>query len=332
MDKQKPKSNTKSKHSSKHVKDTPVSKQRKLLTVVKIILYSFVWLIAWGAIAFGMAVVLTLFMVFSIAQDGVITPQQANNSVLVVILIIGALFLGTVWLMRKAKSLFYRTSRYVLLICTIIGLLAGVPMSLLGVWQPDVDSSSLATSVDKKEPELKRYQYMLCTDGSYRGYTDEQMKDPDTGLTSESEDYCKKNGQGKILRLTNSLEEAKANGKKATARQQYAPPQNDDCHAEDIPYKSVRKPSSTMYVGEEYVVSGDEGAKYVCKDRSGQVTSSKVWYSPDDEITYYGTKPPRQEAASRPNVDLNALCAHTPANSTFRGDCMERYRKQYYGN
>ena len=137
------------------------------------------------------------------------TAQEVNNAVMAVIIIIGALFLGIVWLMRKAKSLFYRTSRYVLLVCTVIGLLAGIPMSLLGVWQPDVDSSNSTTSIDSKKPELKRYQYILCTDGSPQHYTDEQMKDPSTGFVDGSKDYCKERGHGKMLQLTNSLDEAK---------------------------------------------------------------------------------------------------------------------------
>ncbi len=235
-------------HMKKLQKETPKSKKHKILKATKIVLYAVMWLIAWSAIAFGMAVVLIMSVVFSIAPDGVMTPREANNSVLAVILIIGALFLGTVWLMRKAKSLSYRTSRYVLLVCTVTGLLVGIPMSLLGVWQPDVDSSNSAATIDEKKPELKRYQYMLCSDGSYRMYTDEQMKTPGVGFTDESQDSCEENEHGKMLQLTNSLEEAKANSKKQST---YTPIPTETCTEIDIPFKTIREPVDWLYVGEE---------------------------------------------------------------------------------
>lgn len=47
----------------------------------------------------------------------------------------------------------------------------------------------------------RKYQYMLCSDGSYRYYTDEQFKEPTTGFTSKSSDYCKENNQGYKLSL-----------------------------------------------------------------------------------------------------------------------------------
>lgn len=50
----------------------------------------------------------------------------------------------------------------------------------------------------------KKYQYMLCSDGSSRYYTNEQFKDPNTGFTYKSEDYCKANNQGVKLSLTNT--------------------------------------------------------------------------------------------------------------------------------
>jgi hypothetical protein len=49
----------------------------------------------------------------------------------------------------------------------------------------------------------KKYQYMICSDGSYRYYTDEQFSDPSTGFTSKSEDGCKENRQGIKVRLSN---------------------------------------------------------------------------------------------------------------------------------
>lgn len=50
----------------------------------------------------------------------------------------------------------------------------------------------------------KKYQYMLCSGGGYRYFTDEQFKDPNTGFTSKSEDYCKTNNQGTKVKLADS--------------------------------------------------------------------------------------------------------------------------------
>ena len=50
----------------------------------------------------------------------------------------------------------------------------------------------------------RKYQYMLCSDGSYRHYTDEQFKDADVGFTSKDQDYCAENNQGDKLSLTNT--------------------------------------------------------------------------------------------------------------------------------
>lgn len=332
MDEQKTKdkSSTKNKHSSKHVKDVPVSKRRRLLTVFKIIFYSFIWLMAWSAIAFGMAVVLIMSVVFSIAPDGVITPQQANNSVLAVILIVGALFLVTVWLMRKAKSLFYRTSRYVLLVCTVIGLLAGIPMSLLGVWQPDVDSSNSAATIDEKKPKLERYQYMLCSDGSYRMYTDEQMKTPGVGFTDESQDNCEENEQGKMLQLTNSLEEAKANSQKPAATQQaplYPVKQSQrsepSCFDYVIYYDYKKIDSDEYTVGRGKTIQDGVNGEGVRCYENGNVISDKVVKEPINHVYISGTR--ESSSSGGYNGGNSHSCGYYAslglANSTYAAGC-----------
>lgn len=42
----------------------------------------------------------------------------------------------------------------------------------------------------------RRYQYMYCSNGSYRYYTADQFKDPTVGFTHQSPDNCAKNGEG----------------------------------------------------------------------------------------------------------------------------------------
>jgi hypothetical protein len=50
----------------------------------------------------------------------------------------------------------------------------------------------------------RKYQYMMCSDGRYQYYPDEQFKDPNTGFTSKSKDYCKENNQGEKVKLADS--------------------------------------------------------------------------------------------------------------------------------
>jgi|GEM_PF-3540275 len=50
----------------------------------------------------------------------------------------------------------------------------------------------------------RRYQYMYCSNGSYRYYTAEQFKNPLVGFTHQSEDFCSKSGQGKQTALADT--------------------------------------------------------------------------------------------------------------------------------
>jgi G5 domain len=71
--------------------------------------------------------------------------------------------------------------------------------------QKEMKSTTSKTPVNKIVAEgTLRFQYMLCSDGSYRYYTDEQFKQPKTGFTSKSEDACKNNNKGEKLSLTNN--------------------------------------------------------------------------------------------------------------------------------
>lgn len=73
----------------------------------------------------------------------------------------------------------------------------------------EVISSSQIDFEITKEPVSKivrrgtrRWQYMICSDGSWRYYTDEQLNDKNVGFTHASEDSCAKNGQGTAVALS----------------------------------------------------------------------------------------------------------------------------------
>lgn len=50
----------------------------------------------------------------------------------------------------------------------------------------------------------RRWQYMHCSDGGYRYFTDDQMKNQQVGFTSKSPDYCAQHGQGKKVSLADT--------------------------------------------------------------------------------------------------------------------------------
>lgn len=78
--------------------------------------------------------------------------------------------------------------------------------------QKEVSSTITEKPVTKKVANgTRKYQYMLCTDGRYRYFTDEQFKDSQTGFTSKSDDSCKENNQGVKLKLADSLDGSVSN-------------------------------------------------------------------------------------------------------------------------
>ena len=50
----------------------------------------------------------------------------------------------------------------------------------------------------------RRWQYMICSDGGWMFYSDEQFKDKNVGFTHVSEDACAKNGKGTAVALADS--------------------------------------------------------------------------------------------------------------------------------
>lgn len=50
----------------------------------------------------------------------------------------------------------------------------------------------------------KRYQYMWCSNGTYRYYTNDQFDDPSIGFTHKSEDQCNKTGNGHMTGIADT--------------------------------------------------------------------------------------------------------------------------------
>jgi len=50
----------------------------------------------------------------------------------------------------------------------------------------------------------KKFQFMWCSNGAYRYYSNEEFKNPNTGFTHQSPDFCSQNGQGQMTGLADT--------------------------------------------------------------------------------------------------------------------------------
>lgn len=288
------------------------------------------WCFIWSVVAVILAALL-LSAVVAMMASAEMTARGANNLVLAIILTIAAIFFAVVWLLRRSKVLFIRTSRAVLFVCTCLGLFIGVPISIAGVWEPE-DTSNDQVKQTAGTKKIKRYQYMVCTDLSYRHYTDEQMKNPNVGFIDGGKDYCLEDGKSKMLKLVESRSEAdqiRQEVRKSYQQANYHAPSSsggsqESCETVRTPYKVVKKPASWLSVGETSVINGDRGYTRVCRNAQGKVISRDAWAKPIDEIVYYGTREPRSYPASS-SSECDKFIGMGMSNSTYYGDCLRGY-------
>ena len=150
----------------------------------------------------------------------------------------------------------------------------------------------------------KKYQYMMCSDGGYRYYTDEQFKDPNTGFTSKSVDYCKENGQGKMVKLSDtSTGDVTTNPERlstVTVR--------DGCTYTPIPYKTVYQDVAWLNKGETKVYEGRDGTKSSC----GWSTE------PSDKQILRGTSEPSPGFSPPANTSNQDYAAYLQCQSDYR--------------
>lgn len=145
----------------------------------------------------------------------------------------------------------------------------------------------------------KKYQYMYCSDGSHRYYTDEQFKQPSVGFTSKSEDFCAKNNQGKKLRLADSAP--------GLQQQPQQPTPSPGCTSAEIPYKTIYKDAPYLDKGETNEYQGFNGWIFDCHNGSKPIRTEPI-----DKIVYVGTREPLQTdspAPSSPSSGANAQAA-----------------------
>lgn len=150
----------------------------------------------------------------------------------------------------------------------------------------------------------RKYQYMICSDGSYRFYEDDQFKDPNTGFTSKSEDFCKENGQGEMIRLSGTLSDRGA----ASSARESTVTVRDGCTYTSIPYKTVYRDVSWLNKGETKVSKGSDGTKSSC----GWSTD------PIDEEILRGTSEPSSGFNPSPNTSTQDTAAYERCLSSYR--------------
>lgn len=127
----------------------------------------------------------------------------------------------------------------------------------------------------------KKYQYMLCSDGTSRYYTDKQFQKPNVGFTSKSEDYCAKNNQGTKLRLADSLSQGQ--------QQPPRPLPSVNCTTTDLPYTTVYCDVSYLNKGDTRVIEGYNGWIFDCHDGS-----KPIRVEPMNKIVSVGTYVPQE--------------------------------------
>lgn len=147
----------------------------------------------------------------------------------------------------------------------------------------------------------KKYQYMYCSNGSYRYYTDKQFKDSNTGFTHSSPDNCAQNNQGKETQL--------ASVPPASATYTPAPISLPEltvpsCNTTSIPYGIDYKNASWLPAGQTQTFAGLNGTFFSCTGATVQ---------PVNEIVYEGT-----------GQDYNAA-AQQEAISQAREQCTAEY-------
>jgi len=146
----------------------------------------------------------------------------------------------------------------------------------------------------------KKYQYMYCSDGGYRYYTDDQFKNPNTGFTHKSPDYCAQNKEGSETQLAGAPPHTAA-AKTTPIVSNFSIP---NCTTTSIPYGIDHESVSWLPSGQTQTYPGLNGTYFSCLGTTVQ---------PLNEVVYTGT-----------GINYNAV-AQEQARSAAREKCTADY-------
>jgi len=151
------------------------------------------------------------------------------------------------------------------------------------IQQKDKNETIIDQVVDKVVANgSRKYQYMMCSDGRYRYYTDEQFKDPATGFTSKSNDVCKENNQGAKVNLADSPDGAINNQVEPSTVSKTPAPAG--CKNTPVPFKIEYQNASYLPRGTQQIASqGMDGFILSCPG-SADIKSSGV-----NQLVFVGT-------------------------------------------
>jgi hypothetical protein len=120
-----------------------------------------------------------------------------------------------------------------------------------------------------------KYQYMYCSNGMYRYYTNAQFKSPDIGFTHKSPDYCAQNNQGTETQLADVP--PKATTPINIPVSSFTVP---NCTTTSIPYSIDYESVSWLPTGQTQTYPGLNGTYFSCLGTTVQ---------PVNEVVYTGT-------------------------------------------
>lgn len=139
----------------------------------------------------------------------------------------------------------------------------------------------------------RRYQYMMCSNGASRYYTDEQMKNENIGFTSKSEDYCAKNNDGVKTKLADDIR----GNMQATSNVDTQTRIDPSCHKENITnFSTVYEDRSYLPLGTQQIgITGRDGFTLVCPSIPG--SQQRTDFPVANQIVYVGTGKTSQQIA-----------------------------------
>ncbi len=178
----------------------------------------------------------------------------------------------------------------------------------------------------------RKYQYMYCTNGVYRYYTDEQFKDKNTGFTHKSKDICQENGQGAMTQLADG---APGTNQANTYVSAYIP---SNCSKIPIPYTTSYQNVSYLSAGQTQSSGGYDGYKVTCTVSSTGYKSPDYTIQPINKITYVGTgvssnsgnsKASSAAARQKCTADYNSAKAQISAAGAGSSSAMDQLNVLY---
>lgn len=268
----------------KQAGEHPATNQRNA-SIGKVILYTLIWILLWIIVASILLILISVLTFNVLFSSQISNLKDISNRLFVIVLLLAFSLSTVVFLLWKRKSLFWRTARNTLLVCTLCGLLVGIPLSSVSEWGAFTDK--LQSEDIQQPPTTKAAPIPL---------KEKPSSNKETTRTSQSSE-------------------------KQNQRSSSTASQTGCDYFNDVPYRTVTKTDSNMKSGETRTIGGYNGWRTVCKDRNGKIISDKQTSSPTDKIIYQGTYT-YEEALADARAACLRIIPPGSQQSTDWGDCV----------